>query len=347
LKFNLLSGLNLSNERKEEVRPKLDELIVTAMEEGLIDVIEERAEELTDILKDSNGRLIKLYNYLDKVFHFMPEEGSRHSKWMYALSAEVASKMGFKKGDTLKHISYSAVLHDIGKYILPGHLMDALEEGDQLPMELYKIIKLHSVTGSLLLKKVSSNIEALGVIPTIILAHHEEIDGNGYIGLRGNEIPLVSQIISVVDSYLAIARLRSYDPGAPHEEVIEELKRCAGLTYDIDKLRRFNENKLVSLRNEDISNFGEKEGTDKYHERLKMKFERNTREGNRLPLDLSFGYEDVLNSDLDTLEKEYLKVRLMPEYQFSGSVVEKFIDFATANPRAVEKVLESHIYDIE
>ncbi|MBD3355181.1 hypothetical protein GF361_04310 [Candidatus Woesearchaeota archaeon] len=343
-KIDILSGLNLSSERKSELEARINYYKNFIKKEDI--PIESKIEELTDILKESKGRLKSIYGFLEYIFNdiiVLKEEGAEHSKHMYALSAGTASRLGFDRGEVINYISYSAVLHDIGKWVLPGFVMKMLEKGEQLPIEYYGMVKLHAVTGSLLLKVVSQNIGDLAGVPTVVLCHHEEIDGNGYLGLRGNEIPLVSKITSVVDSYLSIARKRSYDPKTPHKEVIEELKRCADLPFDTELLNNSNKKKIEALKQGDIKNYGEEEGLKYYYERLRMKFERNTRTGKRLPEDLTMSYEEVLDADLPVIEDAYLKVRLMPEYQFSGKVVEKFSGFITDNPRSIENILKSDI----
>lgn len=343
-KVEILSGLNLSPERKEELESRINHYKNLIKKEKI--PIESKIEELTGVLEEPKGRLKSIYGFLDHVFNdiiVLKEEGAEHSKHMYALCAGTASRLGFERGEVINYISYGAVLHDVGKWVLPGYIMEMLEKGEQLPIEQYDMVKLHAVTGSLLLKIVSQNIEDLAGVPTVVLCHHEEIDGNGYLGLRGNEIPLVSKIISVVDSYLSIARKRSYDPKTPHKEVIEELKRCADLPFDEELLNNSNKNKINTLKKEDIKKYGQKEWFKYYRERLRMKFERNTRAGRRLPEDFSICYEDVLDADLSVIEDAYLKTRLMPEYQFSGKVVEKFSEFVTDNPKAIEDTLKSNI----
>lgn len=66
-----------------------------------------------------------------------------------------------------------------------------------------------------------------------MLHHHERWDGHGYPeGLKGEEIPLESRIITVADSYDAMTSERSYKPAMSHEDAIVELLRCSGNHFD-------------------------------------------------------------------------------------------------------------------
>jgi HD-GYP domain-containing protein (c-di-GMP phosphodiesterase class II) len=72
------------------------------------------------------------------------------------------------------------------------------------------------------------------------LHHHESMDGSGYpAGLKGNDIPLVSRIISVIDAFDAMVSNRCYRQGLPHAEAIGRLLRSSGTQFDPDVLRLF------------------------------------------------------------------------------------------------------------
>ena len=67
------------------------------------------------------------------------------------------------------------------------------------------------------------------------LHHHESVDGTGYpAGLKGQDIPLVSRIISVIDAYDAMVSNRCYRKGLPHEEAILRLLKASGTQFDAE-----------------------------------------------------------------------------------------------------------------
>ncbi|HOH18355.1 MAG TPA: HD domain-containing phosphohydrolase, partial [Bacilli bacterium] len=73
----------------------------------------------------------------------------------------------------------------------------------------------------------------LSSIAEYVLSHHEKWDGSGYPqGLKGQEIPLLSRIISIVDAFDAMTQERSYRPTKTTEEALAEIKACAGTQFD-------------------------------------------------------------------------------------------------------------------
>ena len=67
-----------------------------------------------------------------------------------------------------------------------------------------------------------------------ILYHHERIDGKGYYGILGDDIPMAARIIAVCDTYSAITMRRSYKDKRTHEEAMEIIKDVAGSQLDPD-----------------------------------------------------------------------------------------------------------------
>jgi len=75
-----------------------------------------------------------------------------------------------------------------------------------------------------------------------ILCHQERWDGTGYPQeLKGNDIPLLSRIVAVVDAYDAMTQDRPYRSAISHEEAIAEIERCAGTQFDPEIVRIFIE----------------------------------------------------------------------------------------------------------
>jgi putative nucleotidyltransferase with HDIG domain len=148
-----------------------------------------------------------------------------HSENVSVLSRKIGEAMGFSN-QTLKEIEMAGLLHDIGK-IAVGE--DILNKPSRLTSIEYAEVKKHSEVGYQILKSV----DTYSGLADFILAHHERFDGNGYPrGLSGDEIPLISRIISIADSYEAMVSDRAYRKGVPHETAIQEIKMNSGTQFD-------------------------------------------------------------------------------------------------------------------
>jgi putative two-component system response regulator len=107
--------------------------------------------------------------------------------------------------------------HDIGKIALPDAIL--LKPGP-LTREEYERVKEHPVIGD----RLCGDLRALHGVRPIVRHHHERLDGSGYPdGLRGDAIPLLAQIISIVDVYDAITTSRSYHAALPPDAAMDQL----------------------------------------------------------------------------------------------------------------------------
>ena len=112
--------------------------------------------------------------------------------------------------EELRKLSLASHFHDVGKI---GVKYEVLNKKASLTEEEYEEVKRHSELGYQIIKSINN----MGNISEIIFHHHEIWDGSGYPdGLKGEEIPLLSRIICVVDAY----------------EAIEELLRFSGIQFD-------------------------------------------------------------------------------------------------------------------
>ncbi len=150
---------------------------------------------------------------------------SGHSTRVSRYALLVADKLRLSTKD--KHQLYlAAMLHDIGKIGVPD---DLLQRPGKLSDDEMERVRNHVQLGA-------SMIEMLGemhpIVP-LIRHHHESWDGTGYPdALKGEEIPLVSRIIAVADTYDAMTSDRPYRKRRSHREAIEEIKRTSGTKLD-------------------------------------------------------------------------------------------------------------------
>ncbi|MCD6390160.1 MAG: HD domain-containing protein, partial [Desulfobulbaceae bacterium] len=121
------------------------------------------------------------------------------------------------------------VLHDIGKIGIPDKI---LGKPGRLSAEEYAVIKKHPEQGAKILRPMESD-RRIASISKIIKHHHERYDGNGYPdGLKGKEIPYLSRIIAVADSYDAMTSDRPYRKGMDIVTAKEEIRKNSGSQFD-------------------------------------------------------------------------------------------------------------------
>jgi HD-GYP domain-containing protein (c-di-GMP phosphodiesterase class II) len=121
---------------------------------------------------------------------------------------------------------YAALLHDVGKI---GVSDGVLNKPGPLIAEERKLVEAHVRIGHDLL----NSIPALREVASATLYHHEWFDGTGYPeGLAGEQIPIASRIVAVVDAWCAMLDRRSYKEAYPPERARAELLRCSGTQFD-------------------------------------------------------------------------------------------------------------------
>jgi hypothetical protein len=137
----------------------------------------------------------------------------------------VAGRIGlsYEQTSTLK---MATILHDIGSVDMAE---ETLNKDTGLTIREAEQLREHAAFGAEIVRQISG-MDA--VIP-LVLHHHERWDGSGYpTGLKGEEIPLGSRIIAVLDAYYAMITPRTFRPAFPIEHVVQELQRMAGSRYD-------------------------------------------------------------------------------------------------------------------
>lgn len=118
-------------------------------------------------------------------------------------------------------ISMASALHDIGKINIPEQI---LNKPGRLTKEEFEIIKTHSAVGEHMLRQVpfSQNEPLVKVAREICRWHHERWDGRGYPdGLKGDEIPISAQVVSLADVYDALTSERCYKAAFDHETALK------------------------------------------------------------------------------------------------------------------------------
>lgn len=155
-----------------------------------------------------------------------------HSVRVTELAVRICEAMGSRPED-IESMKIVGILHDIGKIAIPD---DILLKPGRLTEAEYDIIKQHPLTGENIIKPIMLfDRERL-----VIRHHHERWDGRGYPdGLAGEDIPLLSRIIAVADSFDAMTNNRPYRKAMEVETAVEELRKNAGLQFDREVVHCF------------------------------------------------------------------------------------------------------------
>jgi len=209
---------------------------------GALLVSQQRAEELELRSKQLASFQVGMLSAMLRTLDLRDQMTARHSAAVARYSRAIAQRAGYsRREEELVHIA--ALLHDIGKFILPDRILKA---NVPLTDEDWMLIKRHPQQGA----RVVSSLDGYGPVAEIILAHHERIDGKGYPrGLAGDEIPELARIISVSDTYDVMTARDSYRTPMSSYDAIKELRRVAGKQLDA----RFVEIFIELLEGKDVS----------------------------------------------------------------------------------------------
>ena len=148
-----------------------------------------------------------------------------HSDRVAEYAGKIALKMGLPK-EKVELLKETALLHDIGKI---GIKESILNKKEKLTDEEWEIIRRHPVVGEDILKPLALSEEMLEVVK----GHHERYDGKGYPDkISGQDINIVTAIVSVADAYDAMTSSRAYRPAMSKEKAIEQLKKNSSIQFN-------------------------------------------------------------------------------------------------------------------
>ncbi|MDT9722542.1 diguanylate cyclase [Paenibacillus sp. ClWae2A] len=159
------------------------------------------------------------------LFRYKDMDTFKHSKRVYKYALDISELLTLENAEKRRFV-LGALIHDIGKLEIPWSI---LNKKDKLTAEEWETIKGHVTWGK---KMVITNDRFADLIPYIEL-HHERYDGKGYpYGLKGNEIPRLCRMLTVIDSFDAMTTERPYQETKNVEEAIRELRACSGSQFD-------------------------------------------------------------------------------------------------------------------
>ena len=167
----------------------------------------------------------KAINTMADIAEFKDRDTAEHINRMSHYTEIIALEMGLSER-TAHAWGQASRLHDVGKMGIPDNI---LQKPGKLSDKEFDIMRTHTVIGASILGKISR----MEVARDIALNHHEHWDGSGYPkGKLGEESPLPSRIVALVDVFDALINKRCYKDPWPVEEAVEYLKLNKGKHFD-------------------------------------------------------------------------------------------------------------------
>ena len=192
---------------------------------------------LDDLKKDINDEDIELITSIKTLISIINAKDRytySHCERVVFYSRLLAEKLKLSEIDK-NSLIYGAYMHDIGKINISKEI---LIKKMPLTNEEWDLLKQHPQNGVDIIKSVKS----LDKVAPLILHHHEKYNGTGYpLGLKGEEIPYLARILSVVDSFDAMTSNRPYNKRKTYEEAFEELIKFSGTQFDPLIVKKFIE----------------------------------------------------------------------------------------------------------
>ena len=235
----LMNGIEVCRRIKQDGATRLTPVILVSAVDGVADRIEGFAAGADDFLSKppDSGELLTRVSAVVRVKRYtddldsaasivttlatMLESRDGHSEGHCHRMANYAAALGRRlnlDADDLQALKRGGMLHDIGMLAIPESVL--LKSGPLEPHE-FDVVKTHTTVGD----SLCANLRSLQAVRPIVRHHHERRDGSGYPDhLHGDHIPLLAQIISIVDVYDAVTTRRTYQGVKSADEAIDVLR---------------------------------------------------------------------------------------------------------------------------
>ncbi|NCB01582.1 MAG: diguanylate cyclase [Spirochaetia bacterium] len=202
--------------------------VVVAMNDeiGVDELVKKAEDDLNQSkLHESPSTRSKVLNAIVHTLHEKNPREELHSRRVSLLASRLAKEMGLGSKEVAQ-MKTAGLLHDIGKINIDESILNKV---GPLNDKEWAEMKKHPEKGY----RIMMSVTELGEISSYILSHHERLDGKGYPqGLKGDEIPMQSRIITIADSFDAMTAWRPYKEMMSEEDAARELIRCSGSQFD-------------------------------------------------------------------------------------------------------------------
>jgi len=195
------------------------------------------AKDIKEVIKEAENKMYKsklfesqsvrssIISSLERAVREKTHEKEDHIRRLQELALRMGRRLKLSDSQ-LDELMLLAALHDIGKIAISENIL--MKNGNLSPEE-WKEIRKHPEIGF----RIAQSSPELAPIAEAIWAHHEWWGGKGYPrGLKGDEIPLISRILAIIDAFDAMTRGRPYKEPVSEQEALKEIERCAGSQFD-------------------------------------------------------------------------------------------------------------------
>ena len=192
---------------------------------------EDRAEQLAGRSRQLATLQVGVLSTLMETLNLRDPMTARHAAAVARFARDLARAFGCT--DEEQDLVHTAgLLHDIGKFAFPDRILKSKRLSDQD----WAIVRRHPQDGAALVGR----LDGYGPVSDVILYHHERIDGTGYpAGLIGKEIPLLSRIVAVCETYDVLTARDSYRQPVTPRDALAELRRVSDRQLDGELVELF------------------------------------------------------------------------------------------------------------
>jgi putative two-component system response regulator len=212
----LITGMADSSDRMEGIEAGCDDFLTKPVNPHELRArvrVLSRMKQLIDELDSAEAAFMTLALTIEA----RDPSTNGHCERLARYAVGLGTALGLS-GDDLGALHRGGYLHDVGKVGVPDAVL--LKRGPLTAPE-FDLMRRHTEIGDAL----CAPLQSLRRVRPIVRHHHERLDGSGYpCGLRGDDVPLLAQIVGIVDVYDALTTDRPYRRALPHDAAVRELQ---------------------------------------------------------------------------------------------------------------------------
>ena len=222
LEKEIMGVMEVINKKDREYFDKNDEEILNSFANQVVIALWN-----ANIIEDLNNYYIHITEILIQALENESLGPKGHFMRLARLATQIGNKLGIT-GKDYNNLYYASLLHDIGKIKVSRKIDISFKAKDNFRL-VQNEISLHPIVGANMLKQINL---FKSIIP-IVKHHHENYDGTGYPdGLSGEEIPLASRIIAVVEDYTKIIYNKPIESHSENNKALNKFLSLSGTKYD-------------------------------------------------------------------------------------------------------------------